>query len=489
MQTGAAYIRVSTIDQTELSPDAQKRLILEYAKRNDILIPKQNIFIDEGISGRKAEKRPAFMQMIATAKIKPRLFDVILVHKFDRFSRSREDSIVYKSLLRKECGIQVISITEQIEDDKFAVILEAMLEAMAEYYSLNLAEEVTKGMTEKALRGGYQARPPLGYKIEHKGALPTIVPEEAKIIKKIYSLYVNENKTIYEICKYLNSFNLKTSNNKSFEKRSIQYILQNPTYIGMVRWNRTHNATNTVKDNSEWIIEKGQYESIIDESTFRAANERLEQEMTFKGARPIESQKHWLSGILKCSNCGRTLVVSNRYDKRYHKLYKNFQCYGYSKGKCLVSHQISESKVVTALLRELEDFLQKEDDEFVCTPSRTTLDEIANLEMQLHKTIQKEDRIREAYINGIDTIEEYLVNKTFLANQKDTIESHLMQIQSQNTTANNNESLNQKVKNVYDILTSDTVSMTQKNLAIKSIFDKIVYDKENDNLSYYYFYS
>ena len=102
MLIGAAYIRVSTDDQLEFSPDAQKHAIFQYAKKNDILINPEYIFVDEGISGRKVEKRPAFLRMIATAKSKPRPFDVILVHKFDRFARSREDSVVYKSMLRKD---------------------------------------------------------------------------------------------------------------------------------------------------------------------------------------------------------------------------------------------------------------------------------------------------------------------------------------------------------------------------------------------------
>lgn len=144
IQYGACYIRVSTDEQTEFSPDAQLRALKDYARKNDIVLSKEHIYIDEGISGRKAEKRPAFMKMIATAKSKPKPFDVILVHKFDRFARSREDSVVYKSLLKKEANIKVVSITETIEDDKFSVILEAMLEAMAEYYSLNLADEVKR---------------------------------------------------------------------------------------------------------------------------------------------------------------------------------------------------------------------------------------------------------------------------------------------------------------------------------------------------------
>lgn len=148
MKNAAVYIRVSTDEQARegYSLDAQLKAIKKYAQNNNILIDSKYIFSDEGISGRKAEKRPAFMEMIKQAKSKPRNFDVILVHKFDRFSRNREDSVVYKSLLKKEYGIPVISISEPLDpDDKMSVIMEAFLEAMAEYYSLNLSGEVKKG--------------------------------------------------------------------------------------------------------------------------------------------------------------------------------------------------------------------------------------------------------------------------------------------------------------------------------------------------------
>ena len=141
MKKGAIYVRVSSEEQARdgYSIDAQIKALKDYAIKNDIFLEEQYIYKDEGISGRKAEKRPAFMEMIKTAKSKPKKFDVILVHKFDRFSRNREDSIVYKSLLKKECGINVISITEHLDpDDKMSIILEAFLEAMAEYYSICL---------------------------------------------------------------------------------------------------------------------------------------------------------------------------------------------------------------------------------------------------------------------------------------------------------------------------------------------------------------
>ncbi len=165
MQTAAAYIRVSTEDQTEYSPDSQRSKLKEYAAAHDLLLPEPFIYLDEGISGRSAEKRPAFLQMIGTAKQKPRPFDLILVWKFSRFARSRQDSILYKSMLRKECGIDVVSITEQLSGDPTSILVEALLEAMDEYYSINLSQEVRRGMNEKFSRGGVVSVPPFGYRM------------------------------------------------------------------------------------------------------------------------------------------------------------------------------------------------------------------------------------------------------------------------------------------------------------------------------------
>ena len=99
--------------------------------------------------------------MIGLAKSKPKPFDVILVWKFSRFARNREDSVVYKSMLRKELNIDVVSISEDVGDDKMAILFEAMIEAMDEYYSIILAEEVKRGMTEKEKRGGVLSIPGL----------------------------------------------------------------------------------------------------------------------------------------------------------------------------------------------------------------------------------------------------------------------------------------------------------------------------------------
>ena len=175
MKTAAAYIRVSTEDQTEYSPDSQLKIIRAYAKEHDMILPDEFIYADEGISGRKADKRPAFQQMIGTAKMKPKPFDVVLLWKFSRFARTRLESMTYKSVLKKN-GIDVVSISEPIGDEPTAIIMEAMIEAMDEYYSINLSGEVKRGLEEKFSRGGVTSSPPFGYKVENgRAKMPSLL--------------------------------------------------------------------------------------------------------------------------------------------------------------------------------------------------------------------------------------------------------------------------------------------------------------------------
>ena len=235
MKIGAVYRRVSTDEQARdgYSLSAQLKAIKKYASEHDIFIDPQYIFTDEGISGRKAKTRPAFMEMIKQAKAKK--FDVILVHKFDRFSRNREDSVVYKSLLKKEYGINVISISEPLDpDDKISVILEAFFEAFAEYYSLNLSSEVKKGQLEKHSEGELQTNPSFGYNVEDNKLV--INSEEAEIVKLIFEQYAIDNLPMMEIARNINKLGIKTKRGNKFENRTIYYILNNPVYIGKLRY-------------------------------------------------------------------------------------------------------------------------------------------------------------------------------------------------------------------------------------------------------------
>lgn len=229
----AAYIRVSTENQTELSPSSQLKIIRKFADEKGYLIDEDFIFRDNGISGRFADKRPEFNRMISLAKQKPPLFSAVLVWKFSRFARNQEESIFYKSLLRKN-GIEVISVSEPIDDGPFGKLIERIIEWSDEYYSIRLSGEVRRGMTEKAERGGIVSIAPFGYKVTD-GRL-VVDAEKAQIVSKIFADFLN-NKDINMICDNLNSAKIKTSKGNNWDCRAVEYILQNPVYIGKIRWN------------------------------------------------------------------------------------------------------------------------------------------------------------------------------------------------------------------------------------------------------------
>lgn len=490
MKTGALYIRVSTHMQDELSPDAQKRLLLEYAKANNILVSNDNIFIETGISGRKVDKRPEFQKMISLAKTKPAPFDSILVWKFSRFARNQEESIVYKSLLRKQCNIDVISVSEPLIDGPFGSLIERIIEWMDEYYSIRLSGEVTRGMTEKALRGGYQARPPLGYKIAVKGEPPVIVPAEAKIVRIIFEKYVYEKQGYFDIARYLNSLGYKTSHGKSFEARSIDYIIQNPTYCGMIRWNRTENETNRIKDKDEWIITEGHHEPIISKELFDAAQDRYKSTYRPRGARPSSTYRHWLSGLLKCPHCGRTMIAKRVIKKSNGANYAYFTCYGYSKGKCLIPSNVSSLKLEPAVLSSLKEILDTKtlSFEYKVIEQTEQVDEKALLEEQLQQIALKEQRVKTAYREGIDTIEEYKHNREIIERERDEMQQKIYELESASRDeTKDKEVMLKKIQNVYEVVSSSDYTDQQKNEMLKTIVDKFVYDKENDTLNAYYY--
>ena len=484
---GYGYVRVSTDKQEELSPDSQAKLLKDFAHKNGIIISK--IFYELGVSGRKAEKRPEFQKMIAMAKSSDHPVDAILVWKFSRFARNQEESIVYKSLLKKKHNVDVISVSEPLVDGPFGSLIERIIEWMDEYYSVRLSGEVTRGMTEKAKRGGYQARPPLGYRIAERGKPPVIVEEEAEIIRIIFQKYALEGMGMFDIARYLNLCGFKTSHGKEFERRSVEYILENPTYCGMIRWNRTVNETNEIRPKDEWIIADGQQPAIISKELFDRAAARRNMEYKPRGSRPSSTYRHWLSGLVKCPVCGRTMIAKKIVNGK--RTYCYFVCYGYSKGKCLAKNSISSLKLAPAILQSLKDVLNNQQLSFrYIQPEPETAPDLSDILLdQLKRIDEKLDRIKEAYRNGVDTLEEYKENKALVQNEKQLLEKQLVELPAQDSESDQAESaLLDRVKNVYEIVNSESVDDVTKNEILKSIIEKIVYNKEKDTLEVYYYY-
>lgn len=486
MLQGALYIRVSTDEQIEYSPDAQKKALLDYAKKNKILVSPENIFIDEGYSGRRAEKRPAFMRMIGLAKTKPKPFDVILIHKTDRFARNREDSVVYKSLLRKECGIRVISITEQIDDDKFSIILESMLEAMAEYYSLNLAEEVKKGLTEKAKRGEHSGTAPLGYLKPESGSKILRVDEKYReIIIMIFSKFVDEDMSMLEISRQLNALGYKTKNNADFSKRTIRYVLENPIYAGYSRWNYRKGNQSVFNDPDEWIIEQGEHEAIISKELYDKAQQKLNKiKAVFPSRRrPASDRKrHWLSGIAKCQKCGGALAAIMKNG------YVNYRCSRHAKGTCDTPNYISARKLETAVLETIKEDLEHISD--VSVEKIRTSQQVSELDMlqsQLEKVQKKYDLAQRAFLAEIDSLDDYKKNKERIQKEEEALLERINQIHNESLEMNSDSRTEMIFRNAYELLCSDDLDVNEKfKIATSFIKYLSVNAKEKDiEIEYY----
>lgn len=207
----AQYARFSSDNQRSESIDAQIRAMNQFCKQNHWQVV--STYTDEARSA-TTDNRPQFQQMIADSG--KGLFDIVLVHKLDRFSRDRYDSAIYKKKLKKN-HVKLCSVLERMDDSPESIMMEAVLEGMSEYYSKNLAREVMKGMNETALQCKHTGGcPPLGYDLDENRHL-IINEQEAQAVRIIFQMFADGH-GYTTIIDYLNAHGYKTKRGKMFGK-------------------------------------------------------------------------------------------------------------------------------------------------------------------------------------------------------------------------------------------------------------------------------
>ena len=446
----AAYIRVSTEEQTEFSPESQLDKIIAYADKHGYYIKQENIFYDCGISGKSTNKREGFKSMIEKAKQKPAPFKAVLVWKFSRFARNREDSIFYKSMLRKKYGIKVISVSEDIGDDKMSLLVEAMIEAMDEFYSINLGEEVKRGMTKRAEKGKFQSKAPFGYRAVKGKLLPHEIEKE--YIRLIFRFFLS-GKSIIEICDYLNGIGVKTLQGNNWTVRAVKYILKNPVYAGYMLWN---------KNSSKKVLCKGEHMPIIDENDYIKCRSLLSIQNKRKNVK-----KHidcWFLKFMYCSACGGKFCICGDG--------KNLQCINYIKHKCPVSHSISIKKIQNSLNVIIEDIFNK------CypLPSFQETNE-RNTPLQKDKIYyhmkKKYERAKEAYESGIYSLED--LQKAVSAFK--IFKENFYQSESKTDT-----SFYTPKEFFNNLLNDNKISLTKKTALFSSVIEKIIFCRPEEKL-------
>lgn len=306
IQTAALYVRYSSTNQTEQSIEGQTRVCKEFCKNHNIRIVET--YADRATSASKdIEKRVEFLRMISDAS--KHTFDAVVVYKLDRFSRSRYDMATYKYKLKK-AGVQLISATENISNDPEGIILESVLEGMAEFYSAELGQKINRGIRESALKSQYiGGTPPLGYKIVNKKY--EIDETTAPIIREAFQLFL-EGTTIADICRIFNAKGYKTSLGKRFGRSSFAKIFRNEKYIGVYEHRdiRTENAIPPIIDKDTWERTQMKLKDLKPSGTYKA------------------SLVYLLSGKMICGNCGSSLVASHNVSKGGRCDYAYYVCRG-----------------------------------------------------------------------------------------------------------------------------------------------------------------
>ncbi|MDO3411491.1 recombinase family protein [Saccharibacillus sp. CPCC 101409] len=270
------YLRVSSEQQAEreLSIPAQREALQRYADERGWNIVAE--YIDEARSA-KTDERPAFQQMISIAQKTNKTFEAIVVHKFDRFSRSRADHAIYKALLKKQ-GVAVVSVSEPIEaDTPHGFLLESMLEIISEFYNVNLRHETLKGMRENATQGFHcGGRAPYGYRLDRQGRKVNykLGPnEEVVVVRRAFELAA-QGYGGKKLAKELNVYN--TDLQKRWSPSTVLSMLRNPAYLGHRVWNRKAIAEAKRNPEEKWIVTKDTHPAIVNQKVWDAAQASLD---------------------------------------------------------------------------------------------------------------------------------------------------------------------------------------------------------------------
>ena len=300
----ALYARVSSERQdVDLSVPAQLRALRDYAEKNGYTIARE--YVDEAESGRVSD-RPQFRRMLEEATKPTAPFHEILVWKFSRFTRKREHAVVFKSMLRKK-GVRVVSITEHADDSPTGKLMEAIIESMDEFYSENLAQEVSRGMREAATRGFWMSsRAPYGYTkvMVQDGAKKRPIlepnPVTAPVVQRMFEM-AQAGKGILDITRTLNEEGIANPRGRLWSKTGIHNILCNEVYTGTMTWGES------AKEKAEPVRVEKAFPAIISKSQFRSVNKQMRSRAPKKAHPRRVGSTYLLSGLVKCKQCKRAL--------------------------------------------------------------------------------------------------------------------------------------------------------------------------------------
>ncbi|WP_412784066.1 recombinase family protein [Actinomyces sp. oral taxon 171] len=317
-----SYIRVSTREQAQrggseegFSLPAQREANKRKAQSMGALVVKE--FADRGESARSAN-RPELQKMLAYLKEDGGI-DYVIVHKLDRLARNRADDVEINRAF-EEAGVRLVSTSENIDQTPGGMLLHGIMSSIAEFYSRNLANEVMKGMGEKARNGGTLGKAPLGYlnvraRDENGRENRTIALDEerAPLIRLAFTEYATGNWTVRQLADHLNTVGLNIPPTprrcaKPITATRLQEILRHPYYKGIVTF--------------QGVEYPGKHEPLVDSQTWQTVQTILASRRYGERQR---IHNHFLKSTVVCGHCGARLSVQNAKNSK-GTIYPYFVC-------------------------------------------------------------------------------------------------------------------------------------------------------------------
>lgn len=439
----AIYARVSTTEQAEegYSIDEQQRLLTEWCEKNGYIV--HEVYADRGISGKSIKKRPALIKLIDDAQNKR--FDVVLVWKTNRLARNILDLLKIVEVFDQNY-ISFRSYTENHETETSQGKLQFhMLAAIAEFERNTISENVKMGMLARAREGKWNGGRVLGYDIvdistpsdKRKHTKLVINEKEAKTVKRIFELYLAGN-GYKAIANRVNKEGHRGKRGKEFSISTIKTILENPVYVGMIRYDVRRNWTDKRRGdiNPNPIIQKGEHEPIISQLDWEKAQHIL-KERSNKPNR-VHGGTFPFTGVMKCPQCGAGMVVMRTVNKLKDGTRKKLEYYACgawkNKGTAVCrSNSVRADKAESYIFEKLQELatnkqLIKEVAERV-NGKRSNKDEPLQQE---HRVLLKElEEVKRKKNKAMELYEEDIITKVDLQQRLVKINEQIGQLELQ----------------------------------------------------------
>ena len=475
-----SYLRVSTRGQAErgggadegFSIPAQREANKKKALSMGAIVGKE--FVDRGASAKSAD-RPELQKMLEYVKENADRVDYVIVHKVDRLARNRGDDIDIMRTLQ-ECGVQLVSASESIDDTPAGMLLHGIMSSIAEFYSQNLANEVKKGITEKVKNGGTVSRAPLGYlnvrRIDDKGREERTVvldEERAPLVKLAFEEYATGNWTVNDLAEHLTLCGFTTRATPKIPSvpisgHALNQILINPYYKGVVVY--------------KGVEYPGNHFSLVDTETWQRVQDVL---LSHVNGERTREHPHYLKGSLYCKNCGSRMIVT--YARSHSGVrYPYFICAGRH------SKRVKECKQKAVLIATVEEQVQQLYDQYSFPPAIREY-----LEKFLKKRIETEQEKYETELDGLRREKDKLERQRkelleahyndaipldLMKSEQQKITKHLTAIEHQLASYKNTfETISDHLKDVFDLIENCGMAYRWADEHTKRMMNQAIFSK------------